>query len=132
MWKFYLKLGADALLVRSAGMLQQLLDLGGTGSTDPETGHVIPELHGDFSLNAANVISARGLLKEGLGRLVPTHDLDAQQVRSSCGHDMWSSCDYDNCVVDVVMGLQAACNTNKPASGTESFYILSICKEHYT
>ncbi len=36
--------------VRSAGMLQQLLDLGGPGAVVLGVG-VVPELHGDFSLN---------------------------------------------------------------------------------
>jgi putative protease len=78
MWRFFLKLDADGLLVRSAGMLQQLLDLGGTGAM--VGAHRIPPLYGDFSLNAANVIAAKGLLDEGLSRLTPTHDLDAHQV----------------------------------------------------
>ena len=40
----------------------------------------IPPLYGDFSLNAANVVTARRLLQEGLGRLAPTHDLSAEQL----------------------------------------------------
>ncbi len=79
MWRFFLKLEADALLIRSAGMLQQLLDLGGTGAM--VGANRIPQLFGDFSLNAANVIAAKGFLNEGISRLTPTHDLDAYQVR---------------------------------------------------
>lgn len=31
LWLFYLRLGADALLLRSAGVLQRLTELGGPG-----------------------------------------------------------------------------------------------------
>lgn len=78
MWRFFLKLEADALLIRSAGMLQQLLDMGGTGAQ--AGGYTIPSLFGDFSLNAANIISAKSMLSEGLSRLTPTHDLDSMQL----------------------------------------------------
>jgi putative protease len=37
-------------------------------------------LIGDFSLNAANAISAREYLERGISRLTPTHDLNAAQV----------------------------------------------------
>jgi putative protease len=37
-------------------------------------------LIGDFSLNAANSLSAAEYLARGLSRLTPTHDLNAQQV----------------------------------------------------
>jgi len=37
-------------------------------------------LIGDFSLNAANVLSADTLLKLGLHRITPTHDLNAAQI----------------------------------------------------
>jgi putative protease len=52
------------ILVRAAGMLNVLH---GT-------------LIGDFSLNAANSLSAAEYLQRGLARLTPTHDLNAQQV----------------------------------------------------
>jgi U32 family peptidase len=55
------------ILVRSAGLLDRLTGIG-------------RELHGDFSLNAANRIAAHELLARGLERLAPTHDLNAQQV----------------------------------------------------
>ena len=81
MWRFYLKIGADALLVRSAGMIQQLLDLGGPGATVEGAG-TIPAIHGDFSLNVANELAARQMLKScGLSRLTPTHDLNAPQLQ---------------------------------------------------
>lgn len=35
---------------------------------------------GDFSLNAANAISAGVLLRTGISRLAPTHDLNSQQI----------------------------------------------------
>jgi putative protease len=53
--------------VRSAGLLETLRSAG-------------VRLDGDFSLNAANAISANMLLATGLGRLSPTHDLNAAQI----------------------------------------------------
>jgi putative protease len=64
---FLLKLGAP-ILVRSAGLLEGLR----------RTRH--PQLTGDFSLNAANAASAEILLRMGIERLAPTHDLNAEQV----------------------------------------------------
>jgi len=55
------------ILVRSAGLLETLRDAS-------------VRLDGDFSLNAANAISAAMLLETGLGRLAPTHDLNAAQI----------------------------------------------------
>jgi putative protease len=40
----------------------------------------MPVLEGDFSLNAANAISAAVFLRAGLARLSPTHDLNAAQI----------------------------------------------------
>ncbi len=40
----------------------------------------LPELEGDFSLNAANVLSADLFLRQELTRLTPTHDLNAAQL----------------------------------------------------
>jgi putative protease len=54
-----------AILVRSAGMLEAL-----SGA----------ECIGDFSLNAANSLSAESYLALGLTRITPTHDLNAEQV----------------------------------------------------
>jgi len=64
---FLLKLECP-ILVRSAGLLDSLRQM------DP------PELFGDFSLNAANAVTARMLLDLGLSRLTPTHDLNAAQI----------------------------------------------------
>jgi putative protease len=65
--EFLLRLDCP-ILVRAAGLLHRLR----------ETPH--PPLFGDFSLNAANVLSAAELLDLGLERLAPTHDLNADQV----------------------------------------------------
>ncbi|MCX6623307.1 MAG: DUF3656 domain-containing protein, partial [Acidobacteria bacterium] len=65
--RFLVKL-ACPILVRSTGLLHAL------------RGQEHPELTGDFSLNAANVITARTLLDGVLSRLTPTHDLNAAQV----------------------------------------------------
>lgn len=64
---FLLKLDCE-ILVRSAGLLEQL------------SGQASPALSGDFSLNAANRISAQMLLDMGLLRITPTHDLNARQI----------------------------------------------------
>eukprot|EP00798_Chlamydomonas_sp_ICE-L_P014799 gene14799-20854_t len=81
LWNFYLKLGSDALLVRSLGLLHKLQTLGGTGAHVPSLGLTIPVLEGDFSLNTANTLTADLLLRKGgLARLTPTHDLNAGQL----------------------------------------------------
>jgi putative protease len=66
---FLLKLDCD-IVVRSSGLLDALHD-----SPQPR-----PALIGDFSLNAANVLTANTFLQLGLQRLAPTHDLNAAQV----------------------------------------------------
>nr|WP_322489803.1 U32 family peptidase [Chloroflexus sp.] len=65
--RFLRKLDAP-LLVRSTGLLEMLRD-------DPAVG-----LTGDFSLNAANILTADLLLGLGLQRLTLTHDLNAEQI----------------------------------------------------
>lgn len=65
--EFLAKLNCE-LLVRSAGLLERLREMGIGGLT------------GDFSLNAANRLTARTLLDMGLDRLTPTHDLNARQI----------------------------------------------------
>jgi putative protease len=65
---FLVRLDAP-VLVRSGGLLETL-------RSAPEH----PALSGDFSLNAANAISARTLLALGLDRLAPTYDLNADQI----------------------------------------------------
>jgi putative protease len=56
------------ILVRSTGLLEAFKDRGNL------------RLMGDFSLNAANAMSAAELLQRGLERLAPTHDLNAFQI----------------------------------------------------
>ncbi len=70
-WRFMLNLEADALLVRGLGLLHTLRNI-----TDEE----VPPLHGDYSLNATNALSLNYLLKLGLTRLAPGHDLNADQL----------------------------------------------------
>ncbi|HTS62313.1 MAG TPA: U32 family peptidase [Candidatus Acidoferrales bacterium] len=61
--------GCDCpILVRSAGLLEALRE------------RTHGDLIGDFSLNAANTITARELLAMGLAALTPAHDLNAAQV----------------------------------------------------
>lgn len=62
---FLLRCGVP-ILVRPAGLLHTL------------RGQAV--LDGDFSLNAANAISADLLMNAGLRRLTPTHDLNAVQI----------------------------------------------------
>jgi U32 family peptidase len=56
------------ILVRSSGLLEAL------------KGHNQYPLIGDFSLNAANQLSADTYLKLGIDRITPTHDLNANQI----------------------------------------------------
>lgn len=57
-----------ALLIRDAGSLSRLRE------------KTTQALTGDFSLNAANSLSADAYLELGLSRLTPTHDLNAAQI----------------------------------------------------
>lgn len=70
--KFLLSLECE-ILVRSGGLLEGLVG-GLLSKTDT------PSLVGDFSLNAANVLSTQTYLEMGLARITPTHDLNAQQI----------------------------------------------------
>ncbi len=66
-------LGCDCpILVRSTGLLEALRGV--------PSGPGPHELTGDFSLNAANALTAGELLDMGLARLTPTHDLNAAQL----------------------------------------------------
>ena len=58
------------ILVRAGGILHEL------SQAD------YPILIGDFSLNAANALTAKTLLDLGLTRITPTHDLNAEQITS--------------------------------------------------
>lgn len=68
--RFLTDLGAE-LLVRSAGLLRDLQALPAGAR---------PRVTGDFSLNAANALTARAFLDAGCDALTPTYDLDAAQV----------------------------------------------------
>jgi putative protease len=68
--RFLTDLGSE-LLVRSAGLLRDLAAL-------PDAGR--PRLTGDFSLNAANALTAHAFLTAGCDALTPAYDLDAAQV----------------------------------------------------
>ncbi len=65
--RFLLKLGCE-IVVRSSGLLEAL------------QAEAHPPLIGDFSLNAANALSAAAFFELGLARLTPTHDLNAAQI----------------------------------------------------
>lgn len=65
---FLNRLGCD-ILVRSSGLLHTLGQQA-----------VAPVLSGDFSLNAANALSAEMFINMGLDRLTPTYDLNAAQI----------------------------------------------------
>ncbi|MBC8163368.1 MAG: U32 family peptidase, partial [Roseiflexaceae bacterium] len=70
--RFLLKLGCT-ILVRSSGLLEAL------------QAEQHPALVGDFSLNAANALSATSFLGLGLARITPTYDLNAAQIAQLAG-----------------------------------------------
>jgi U32 family peptidase len=75
------------ILVRATGILQTL---------NAEPG---PFLIGDFSLNAANSISATEYFARGISRLTPTHDLNAAQVADlarACGAHRFEAIAYQH------------------------------------
>jgi len=75
LWRVLLQLdGADAILVRGAGLLSRLAELA------EEEGATLPRIHADFSLNVANAAAAQAYLELGVARLAPTFDLDADQL----------------------------------------------------
>jgi len=81
LWLFYLKLDADAILVRSTGILYHFASLGGQGAVvEAADNHAIPALQGDSSLNAANIFSADALLSSGLETLAPALDCNSDQI----------------------------------------------------
>ena len=73
--RFLLSLNCQ-ILIRSGGLLYDLV----TKYRDHDK-FVLPELHGDFSLNAANWRSFQLYLDMGLTRITPTYDLNAQQIQ---------------------------------------------------
>lgn len=54
--------------------------MGGAGVFSVQANCTIPALRGDFSLNIANAIAAGIFLENGLERVAPTHDLNADQI----------------------------------------------------
>jgi collagenase-like PrtC family protease len=91
-WRTLLRLRPDALLVRSAGLLYRLNQLGGKGSLVnvgvngddvPDEWVPIPSLLGDFSLNVANALTAfEFLTNHGLERVTASYDLSANAITS--------------------------------------------------
>jgi putative protease len=65
------RLAPDSILVRNLGALQFFKD----------KGH---NLVGDFSLNAANSLTARWFVKKGLNRICPSYDLNREQLIDFC------------------------------------------------
>lgn len=68
-----LKFAPDGLLLRNLGSLQYMLDL-------KQRGEHIPPLHGDFSFNITNSLTADTLLRLGLDTFTPSDDLDELQL----------------------------------------------------
>ena len=62
------RLEPDAVLVRSWGSLAYFRE------------HAGPELHGDFSLNVTNSITAGWVLQRGVATITAAHDLDREQL----------------------------------------------------
>ena len=67
------------ILVRSGGLFYDLVN----PSADNRD---LPELHGDFSMNAANFVAFRTYFENGLSRITPTFDLNAEQVTGLLDH----------------------------------------------
>ena len=63
----------DAVLVRNWGGVMQFGKEGALGKKNPV-------LHGDFSLNVTNSITAKHLLSLGLNTLTAAHDLNSEQL----------------------------------------------------
>ncbi|HEY4055102.1 MAG TPA: DUF3656 domain-containing protein [Kofleriaceae bacterium] len=68
------KLDPDHVLVRSWGSLASMKTLG------DERGEERPALHGDFSLNVTNSITANWVLSHGVETVTAAHDLDREQL----------------------------------------------------
>ena len=66
------------ILVRSGGLLHDLVH--NYRGSDKWASGKFPEIHGDFSLNAANAVSFDEYIDMGLQRIAPTHDLNAKQI----------------------------------------------------
>ncbi len=75
------QLQPDAVLVRHWGGLVQFAGLAG----EPLAG-LRPLVHGDFSLNVTNSLTANLLLGMGVDTLTPAHDLDEAQLQGLLAH----------------------------------------------
>lgn len=69
------RLAPDAVLVRHWGAVMHFLERADAASSRPR-----PLLHGDFSLNVTNSLTAAHLLALGLDTLTCSHDLDETQL----------------------------------------------------
>ena len=69
------RLGPDGILARHLGAVEHFRRGRPEGFT----------VHGDFSLNATNAVTARTLLGLGLTTLTPAYDLDLSQLTDLCG-----------------------------------------------
>mmetsp|Transcript_52872 Transcript_52872/g.78389 ORF Transcript_52872/g.78389 Transcript_52872/m.78389 type:complete len:117 (-) Transcript_52872:470-820(-) len=81
-WRTLLRLSPDGLLVRSAGLLNRMVQLGGEGSTitiDSQQVQ-IPYLIGDFSLNVANPLNAYEYLQNDLSQATASYDLSSNAI----------------------------------------------------
>ena len=74
------RLAPDAVLVRHWGALMAFRE--GAAARAAGGGAARPALHGDFSLNVTNSITAAHLLALGLDTLTAAHDLDAAQLEA--------------------------------------------------
>ncbi len=72
------RLEPDGVLVRHWGALMRFLELRAAGAAFA--------LHGDFSLNAANSLTAGHLLRLGLDTITPSFDLDERQLLAMLAH----------------------------------------------
>jgi putative protease len=72
------KLQPDGVLVRHFGAMMRCLQARARGATFA--------LHGDFSLNATNSLTARHLLAQGLATVTASFDLDEEQLFAMLAH----------------------------------------------
>ena len=75
------RLKPDGILARHLGALEHFRRLGAPLGATAGQGFTV---HGDFSLNATNAVTARTLLGLGLATLTPAYDLDLAQLRDLC------------------------------------------------
>lgn len=70
-------LNPDAVLVRHWGAVTHFSEQDGEPEGDPSR----PAVHGDFSLNVTNSVTANELLARGLDTITAAHDLDKTQLQ---------------------------------------------------